>query len=131
MANRNAEREQFLADVIVSAVEGGTNYWAQVSEYHHSGIDPATSKNTYAVLHELTDDESSYKKEGMRLDVNAIARGIRRIVNRIPLDEHIGVNNTLRATIAAADRLNDAGEIDADGADVIAQAALLGEIKYG
>jgi hypothetical protein len=135
---RTEERKQFLADIITTAVEGGTGYWAQVSQYQYgdySGIFDGklsvyTGKrqgdDTRATLHEMNDDETGYKDEGLDLDFDAVARGLGKIKRG-----EIGINDRLRAMIMVADAENDAGNIDADAADVIAQVALLGEIVYG
>lgn len=134
---RSKERTEFLADIITTAVEGGTGYWAQVSQYQYadySGIfdgeltvyaGERQGDDTRATLHELN-DEDGYREQGLDLDLDAVARGLGRIKRG-----EIGINDRLRAVIMLADADNDAGEIDADAADVIAQIALLGEIRYG
>ena len=43
----------------------------------------------------------------------------------------MSVHESYRQRIAEASRENDAGNIDAGDADIIAQAALLGEVVYG
>lgn len=113
---RSREREQFLADVITGAVEGGTGYWAQVSGYHWSDDEPATTRVT---LHDM-DDGKVYP-----VTIDTVEQGIERIKD--PAFE-IG---SLRGVILAADVTLDAGEIDADAADAIVQAGVLGEIVYG
>ena len=134
---RSDARTEFLGDIIVTAVEGGTGYWAQVSQYQYDEtlLDPKGVRvivgerqgdATQATLHELNDDESGYRDEGLELTLDAVARGIGRIKSG-----EIGVNSRLRKEILIGDRENDAGNIDADGADVIVQAGLLGEIRYG
>jgi hypothetical protein len=147
---RSKERTEFLGDIIVTAVEGGTGYWAQVSQYQyvdtigrHSWVDgelvntppedPVSvvvgrreGDETRARLHEMNDAEDGYREEGLDLDLDAVARGIGRITRG-----EVGINSRLRNEITMASRENDAGYIDADGADVIVQAGLLGEIRYG
>ena len=120
---RTAEREQFLADILITAIEGGTGYWAAVSGYKWSDEAPETTR---ATLHELNDEETAYDGAQYDLTIDAVATGLGRIRRG-----EVGVSGTLRETIALADRENDAGYIDADGADVITQAALLNEIRYG
>lgn len=117
-----AARKEFLADIIVAAVEGGTGYWAQVSAYKHSG----SVDEVHAVLHETKDDESGYKEKGMRLDAGAVERGI-DLISRGKID----VSAPTHDAICGASMRGDAGSIDSDLADIIAQAALLGEIVYG
>lgn len=132
--NRTKERERFLSDIITAAVEGGTGYWAQVSQYQWVDTD-GTIKVTVgrqnglgarATLHELDEGIDTYVKEGREISVDTIAHGIRAIMN-----PDFEINKRLKDTIAAADRQNEAGDIDAEAADVIVQAAIFGEIKYG
>ena len=119
---RSAERTGFLGDIITTAVEGGTGYWAQVSQYTHTDVD---GRGTRATLHELDDDEG-YREEGLELTIEGVATALGQIRRG-----EIGINGRLRECIALGDRENDGGEIDADAADVITQIALLGEIRYG
>lgn len=145
MGARTAEREQYLADIITAAVEGGTGYWAQVARYKWEGL---AAKDVHAVLlpEDCADDveaaadllrEAKGRKPTLDellaecddlklLDIEAIARGIGRIRRG-----EVQINGQLRALILAADAENDAGDIDADAADAITQIALLGEITYG
>lgn len=145
MAVRTAEREQFLADIITGAVEGGTGYWASVAEYKWEG---RAAKDVYAVLLEedSADDVRAFaelfasangrkiklsellEEAGgiYKLDIDAVAKGIGKIKRG-----EVALNATLKATILEADAENDAGLIDAEGADAITQAALLGELVYG
>ena len=143
MSTRSPEREQFLADIIIGAVEGGTGYWACVSEYKHPDDNPAA---TYAVLHEALDDDDEsvdsieggfghypahmlailgpprYEAAGKRIDVDVAARGL-----SVLCAEHTGIGNALRE----ANRENDAGQLDANDCDCIIQAGLFGQIVYG
>lgn len=119
MTVRTRTREQFLSDVIIGAVEGGTGYWAQVSGYHWSDAEPASTR---ATLHDMEDGRT------FKLDIDAIARGVAIVVDE---RGEFRLNDELRASIVMADRENDAGFIDADGADAIAQAACFGELVYG
>jgi hypothetical protein len=140
---RSKEREQFLADIITGAVEGGTGYWAQVSQYQWvdtfsvriGDAETADVKvvcgkrqgdEARATLHEMNDDETGYKDEGLDLTIDAVATGIGKIIRG-----EVSVHESYRKRIAEASRENDAGNIDAEDADIIAQAALLGEVVYG
>lgn len=128
MATRTKEREEFLAEVITSAVEGGTGYWAQVSQYQytHNGElhvycgEKVEGEIASATLVDM-EDEKEYT-----IRVDDIARGIGRIRH-----EDAKINSTIRKSIMHADIDNDAGEIDADGADCIVQFAVFSELVYG
>lgn len=117
MPARSAERIQFLADVIVSAVEGGTGYWAAAGGYKHD--EPA---QTQVWLH--LEDDPDRKPEFVGIE--AIALGIGRIKR-----DDFQINGELKKLIVEASAENDGALIDADAADVIVQAAIFGEIVYG
>jgi hypothetical protein len=119
---RSEERTQFLAEVIVTAVEGGINDWAAVSVYKWVELPPS---EWHAVVHQLNDDESGYVDTGVKLDVDAVARGLRLII-----DGKL-VNQAMLDCIRRADKGNDAGEIDGYDASAIVQAGLYGEVIYG
>ena len=151
---RTKEREQFLGDIITTAVEGGTGYWAQVSQYQwiddfstdetERGVVACVGKRVgdepRAVLHELNDEGYGYREEGLVLDLDAVARGLRGLIDYYEKawakrvaegrTQRTGLSDAIRL-LKLADRENDAGYIDADYADTIAQMALLGEIRYG
>lgn len=121
MPTRTRERETLLADIIIGAVEGGTGYWASVSGYKWSDEEPATTRATLHVLDPDDDDDGPHA-----VTIETVATGLARI-----LAPGFGINARLRETIAQADRENDAGYIDADGADAIVQAGIFGEVVYG
>lgn len=133
MPTRTTERAQFLGDIISCAVEGGTGYWAQVSQYQYEidgricvNVGKRQGDKPQAILHRLKDDESGYEDDGLLVTLDTIQLGIDRIT-----DGAVGVRSSLRNDITFADAENDAGEIDAGAADVIVQAGLLGEVKFG
>jgi len=128
-----ASEREFLGDIITTAVEGGTNYWAQVSQYqyvHDGNVHVYTGMRvgdeTRAVLHQLNEDESDYLTEGMVLTLDAVKKGIDRIVSG-----EVGVSDRIVDAVKRAASELDAGEIDSSDADVIAQVALLGDVVYG
>lgn len=136
MAARTVEREEFLADIISTAIEGGIGYWAETRHYQwvnngvpqlvviKAGYDPDLKfEDTRAVIVDFEGENPNTERE---ITIDVIARGIAKIK-----DPKFRINKTLRGTILAADVENDAGEIDVEGADVIVQAALFGEIVYG
>lgn len=137
---RSPEREQFLADIICTAIEGGTNYWATTLAYRwmdrETGED-LPPKEVYAVIADSEEMEDYRRGEqvsrqefiekiGKRIDIEVIATGIRKVQSK-----DFRINGTLLECIRVGDKEDDAGLIDADGADVIVQAALFGEIVFG
>lgn len=122
VGGKTASRAQFLADVIIAAVEGGTGYWAAVSAYRWTD-GPASTRATLVLLDDVTGEPGS---ETYEVTPNTIATGIGKLRTGL-----VTVNRDLLGLILAASAANDAGDIDADAADVIVQAALFGEIVYG
>jgi hypothetical protein len=128
-----AAREQFLADVITTAVEGGVGYWSQCSQYQWT--DPSMEsgrlrvvvgegrpdEGTRATIEDMEDDNREH-----HITPSVIQNGIGKIKSG-----KVGVNKQIRTWIAEGDAENDAGMIDADCADVIVQAGLFGEVRYG
>lgn len=113
------DRKEFLADVLTTAVEGGINYWAMVSNYNYD-----TPAETRVTVHELDDDgnPSGY----VDITITEIARAIQSVlITDTSLPSHV------RSTIRETNAENDAGDIDAELADVIMQFAVLGRITYG
>jgi hypothetical protein len=135
MTKRTAERETFLADIVTTAVEGGMNYWAQTSGYRWYSLSlpdgggsadpsPAGGGNAYAKVHEFGDEPKVIKVHD--LTIETVAKGIG--ILKKPETE---ISPYLRRTLLGADTENDAGEVDAEGADVLVQLGLFGEIVYG
>jgi hypothetical protein len=126
------EREQFLSDVLTTAVEGGINYWAAVSDYKWYEGDfraiPASVK-----VHEIDDDPADvsqpYFEVGVPITTKEIGAAIARIMN--PNDEIKHLNPYVRSLVFQASMENDAGDIDTDIADTIMQIAVLGGVIYG
>lgn len=118
MPTTTEARTEFLHDVIIGAVEGGIGYWSQCSRYRNRDEVSAT-------IHVIKDDESGYEDEGLVLDAEAVKRGLKLISEGVG-----GINLRLRNRLMAADRANDAGQLDAFDCDLIVQLGLLGENVY-
>lgn len=121
--NRTDKRTEFLSDVLVTAVEGGINYWASVSEY-----DPDAGTVRVHEWHPDTGEtEDGYAKEGVLVTLDDIARGIGvlRRDDKLPLTGYWH-------DFWKADRTNgEDGDYDAGHADCVVQAAIFGEVVYG
>ena len=145
MSTRTTERTQFLADIICGAVEGGTSYWAMAAGYKWSDEHPETTRVTlieeehgplFNDACQCFADEHGRKPklsettgwEGVHaITIESIATALGKIQRG-----EVKMNSNLLATIKLADKESDAGYIDAEGADVIAQAACFGgEVVYG
>lgn len=137
MPTRSIAREEFLGDIISTALEGGIGYWSAAHQYQYVDelrsdrpvrvcVGKQQGDQARATVQEL--DEDGYDFEGPihEITLDTIAHGIQLI-----LDGKAGVNQRIKSNIYLANAENDAGYIDADDADVIVQAGVLGEIKYG
>lgn len=156
---RSAKRERFLRDIIITACEGGTNYWMQarnikrerqrlseaVQEATGRGYLDYISMEVRSIIEPQTCEAFDTTK-WLPLDVEVVARGIRRILDSrkpdAPRNQYghkewreraaCGVRDDIYTGLLLADRSNgDDGDYDADGADCIVQAGLWGHIVYG
>lgn len=130
---RSRERVQFLADVIVSAVEGGgygVQTWAEVTGYkwHADDLEGGTAgavEYTAAQLREL-DDFGQPMGEPIQLTIDLVAKGVGAIDRGVA-----DVGETFRRRVREASRDNDAGAFDVIDADAIVQVAVFGAVVYG
>ena len=120
------ERIEFLSDCVITAVEGGTGYWAEVRNYKWSR-DEETGQMMGATV-ELRSEipRTSDPEPWFMVNLETIERGIIRLK-----DKNFKINPNLLGLILAAERNDDASDIDAEAADCIVQAALFGELVYG
>lgn len=130
---RSRERIQFLADVIVSAVEGGgygVQTWAEVTGYkwHADDLEGGTAgavEYTAAQLREF-DDFGQPMGEPVQLTIDLVAKGIGEITRG---GDQFG--EAFRRRVVEASRDNWAGDLDVVDADAIVQAAVFGAVVYG
>jgi hypothetical protein len=111
------EREQYLDDILTTAVEGGIGYWSFGRNYVWSDDGPTSVE----IKQDDEDDDTWHT-----VDRSAIRKGITRL-----LSGDMKVHESYVDMLRKADRHNDAGDIDAEIADLIVQAAVLGDIVYG
>lgn len=106
------KRQDFCRDVLITAIEGGINYWSVTLSYDpeegQATVSPIDSNAIYAVTLQL------------------IETGIDRI-----LGEQVSVPIRVQAEIEEAWADYDAGMIDADAADLIVQVGLFQAVVYG
>lgn len=124
---KRLRRDEFLADVITTAVESGHNgihYWAEVTDYRLKRFEPGSLRIIDAKA--KVRDREAGATEWLDLNLDTISRGIGKIGRG-----KVSLADSLRKSIERASRENDGGDIDSWAADVIVQAGLLGEIVYG
>jgi len=107
------EEREFLQDVFDTALNCGIRYWAKYQR-----------KTPYHSLLVSREDPG----ELLTLDLKAIARGVAWVMSPAGTK---GLNSELWGTIAHSIVARESYNIDAEGADVIVQAALFGEVIYG
>ena len=120
-ATTKTPREEFLDDVIVTAIEGGIGYWSVCHSYKWKDQSEVT-----AVIQEFDEWKNEPVGDKIKLDRKMVRRGIREILSG---DTNCG--DYLIKMVAAANATNDGCDIDADGADAIIQVACFGNLVYG
>lgn len=111
-----AVEDDFIEDVLVTATQGGSNYWGDFA-----------GKRGDLTLLTVTDAEGEEDYEHL-LNFAKVREAIRKLaVLTVDLD----VNAQDRLTIREAVIQQDAGMIDADLADVIVQIACFDKLIYG
>lgn len=106
-------------DVLVTAVEGGIGYWAEVKSYKWR------SGDVECQIREI-DAENQASGYWHIMTEKDISRAMHRIASR-----KVETNPYIVKEIAGALANKDAGDIDSELADVVVQVALFDEIKYG
>lgn len=160
MSTRTAEREQFYADLITTAIEGGIGYWSQTSQYQWTddgqvrrcvgALVPDTT-DTRATIHVINDEEDGYEAEGVEITTDTIAKafgilrraevredtrpqsyyhGKQRTYNA-ETGEDMYLSGTYRARLLAMYNDFEDADFDADDADNIVQIGLFGKVVYG
>lgn len=113
-------RAEFLSDVFTNIFEDyGTNSWRQVSKYKWEGL----GDKFHGEICEIGDGDL---EEYHTVDKKTLTLGISRIVGG-----HIKIGEQYKSAIALANSTNDAGIIDAYDSDMILQAGLFNELRYG
>jgi hypothetical protein len=144
---RSTERNDFLATVIVTAVEGGINYWAAVSDYEFVDGPNYSLTSASVRVHEDADatdfdGETIVSSTGMRVPeegvlvtLDTIASAVQKIARGDAMVGEPGHFDPLGdyavKLIREASAANDAGDIDSDMADIIMQVAVIGHVRYG
>ena len=122
--------DQFLRDVLCTACEGGSNYWA-----HFKSLETFAGqfgKEWQKVR--VTEYEDGEKKHAQHvIGLEEMREGVRRMIARdfTKTESHAIPYSKSAGEVLIAVVEDDAGNIDADLADLILQCACLGHIVYG
>lgn len=126
---------QFLKDVLCTAAQGGSNYWAQFEKaiYERGEHYP---EYVAVVVVECCDEEETPESPRYPVGLGALASGMVRLIQGGMHDEgqHPGTGDcapSYRAELLHAILTDDAGQVDANLADLVLQAATLKCIRYG
>lgn len=117
--------DELCADILCTAYESGhlgIGYWGDATPTRDG--DDALAPLYYRAL-TIVDAEGEETWEHT-IDYDGVRRGIAAV-----MAPGFKVSPSIRGYIATGVAENDAGNIDADCADVIVQAACFGEIVYG
>jgi len=152
LSDLDEDRREFLFDVFVTAMEGGSNYWCYRHDYRcmqrgedgqvikkADGYPEYDTEGFYAVI--TVDNEPDLG----RITVNAatIALGLSRILSAKTFEvldwetakvTHGDIKNLGKGTANAIRRAwteCEAGDIDAELADVVLQVGIFDEVVYG
>lgn len=124
--------EQLARDVMVTAVEGGSGYWARfigVQRVDNEGF----PDHLDIISFQVRPDEPAYsdKREDLRDQFQEItAEKILVAMQQIVRDEKL-ISPSFQSDVLLALLHDDASDIDADGADAILQVACFGELVFG
>ena len=111
---------EFLSDILVTALEGGINHWADIRDYQHN----QPGNGDLIVVTAEINANNGYGWQSV--NANTVKVGVNRVLN-----SNFRINPTIRAAIFQADRENDASNIDSHCADAILQAGMFGILVYG
>lgn len=113
---KSEAREEWLRDLLITAVEGGINYWASVSDYR-------PDEGSVTVHDEEDGDTYSVTTDTIATAVGKFMRG----ENGCQFIESAGDGQ-----FKLSNRTNgEDGDYDAGDADCILQIACFGEVVYG
>lgn len=126
---------QFLMDVLCTAVEGGSNYWA---DFEKAAFENGEHGRQYISVTavECCDELCTPTSPRYPVDLGALASGMVRLIQGGMHDEGQSAGTgdcapSYRAELMHAILVDDAGHVDADLADLVLQAATLKCIRYG
>lgn len=126
-------RDQALADVFTTALEGGIGYWSWASEYRWSDEDGNPVRDFRAEILEGGDEEYGEDLPKHVIDRKVISRGIEALYQHMHSLHANGNANEYQWAAARDLRFGryDLLDYDADTADMIVQFGLFDEIRYG
>ena len=120
------DRKSFLSEIIVTAVEGGIDYWADLRRYQWSNGSDGHLDHASVEVKPVEVRPADKVPEWVVVDHALIENGLAALRTGT-----IRINRDMLGDILASDVTNDSGEIDSDAADVIVQVSMFADIVYG
>jgi hypothetical protein len=122
--------DEFLKDVLTSICETpgvyGIAYWGNVEKVTQGRPDDYTEVD---LAYDLEAGEEGNRNGRFTMGLQQVASGIAIILGGSP--EKLALHQSNIGRVMAAVAANDAGQIDGEAADWIAQAAIFGKVIYG
>lgn len=132
-----APRVRMLRDVMITAFEGGSNYWAEARNVrrqvgHETAFGGHEGDYISFEVRSFEDRDDARLGKWVLINEAAIERGIGLILHGQRAERSpVGVRRDILAALALASVDPEQADIDAEVADCIVQAAAWGEIVYG
>jgi hypothetical protein len=126
-------------EIVITAAEGGIGYWSQIESYQYERWIPDTPDGyvgdpidvpddfVFYTIREDINDNGEYEGKPVDITPALLRRGF-EAAYKAPKDKGGWMAQNLVASVAREDWT---GEIDSDGADMIVQFGVFGELRYG
>lgn len=120
------KRNEVLHDIFTTAMEGGVNYWASVTEYGWSCGDGHTpdTREYHADIRDLEDDNKLH-----HIGRHVMAHGYKLATTTHR--DRIAWSSGEKPPLVITEDYDDEWDYDASDADCIVQLGLFGEVVYG
>lgn len=115
---------ELAGDILVAAIEGGSNYWAAYRSVNRTEDLTITD----AVIIEWDEDKTEREMTKKKITRESVIKALNLVADGriLPLDHTI-----ISAAHLCRIGVWDGGEMDAYRSDVVLQVALFGEVIYG
>lgn len=133
MTARTHEREQWLADVLATAVEGGVNGWAQITDYQYADDAPGQARATFW-FEPIDDKPVEVDKDGdtsIVVTIDVVARGMRVLREQRAADPSWAGSTSWKYVLESNRTNGEDGDYDADDASCIVQCGMFGDVVFG
>ena len=119
--------DQLLLDIFTTAIEGGVQYWAEVSSYHWTKGQEGDLEGFHADLVDL-EVEPSTPGEHLHVNRHIVAKGYALACGEF--HDKVSWSTDSPPNQFDAEGIED-WDFDASDADVIVQLGLFGDVVYG